>query len=479
MQARVKALEDPKRGDQLAWLVLRVLAELSPCTERSLIGCVSGGASPSRPGQASDSHTRGLICSALLKLKELAFIQFAQDHIAITDEGRRCLEDLPVVTLPERGCPAEARETKTDRPVATAYREQDSIKSIAKVKVTQLCISSLFETQARLGTRYGAVLRVFATTLRAEYAPRLQRFCQDRLADTRAITQRGFLVSGDLTRNTALQVWKHKLTPMVQSKATTLVHLPVWLVKVCRSHAGTSAFVRWNWRQLGARLSKVATPNPKLAGFDLSRSINFAGALLLVCGILSIVGGVVFLSGKRANSSRAGEVAFLSGNRAESSRGFPIVWLHDGPDRPDRSIFVTRKLAGATWIEGLAIRGENTSNQTLTDIQAAIKTDSGEEIRLIIGTERSQGKQVGAQEVPSGSNFTLESALHPGATRDLTGMPAEEFLTKYGGMIFRVSCTVAGVQKTSIEYFSTSKLRAQLADMNLPPPTGGKQARAF
>jgi hypothetical protein len=357
---------------------------------------------------------------------------------------------LPV-TLRQRGRPAEAREAKTDRPVATAYRGQDSIKSIT-----------------RLSTRYEAVLKMFATTLRAEYAPRLQWFYQVLLADIRAITQQGFLVSGDLIRNTALQVWKHKVTPMVQSGAT-LVHLPVRLIKFCRSNAGTSAFVRWNWRQLGARLSKVARasglpPNPKLAGFDLSRSINFAAALLLVCGILSIVGGVIFLSGKRANSSIAGEVPFLSGNRAETSRGFPIVWLHDG--RQDRSIFVTRKLAGATWIEGLAIRGENASNQALTDIQAAIKTDSGEEITLSIGMERSQGKEVGAQEVPSGSNFTLESALHPDATRDQTGMPAEEFLTKYGGMIFRVSCTVAGVQKTSIEYFSTSKLSAQLADMN-------------
>jgi hypothetical protein len=182
-------------------------------------------------------------------------------------------------------------------------------------------------------------------------------------------------------------------------------------------------------------------PNAKLAGFDLSGASNFAAALLLLCGILSI-GGVVLLSGKRANGSHAGEAAFLLG--AESSREFPIVWLHNGQDRPDRSIFVTRKLAGATWIEGLAIRGENASNQTLTNIQAAIKTDSGEEIGLGVGMGRGQGNQVDAQEVPSGSRFTLESALHPDATRDRTGMPADEFLTKYGGMIFKVSCTVAG-----------------------------------
>jgi hypothetical protein len=127
---------------------------------------------------------------------------------------------------------------------------------------------------------------------------------------------------------------------------------------------------------------------------------------------------------------------------------------------------VTRRLAGNTWIEGLAIRGENASNQTLTGIQGAIKTDSGEEIRLSVSMEGSQRKQVDAQDVPSGSKFTLESAFNPDASTGQTRMPAEEFLSKYGGMIFRASCTVAGVQKTWIEYFSTSKLRAQLADIN-------------
>jgi hypothetical protein len=78
--------------------------------------------------------------------------------------------------------------------------------------------------------------------------------------------------------------------------------------------------------------------------------------------------------------------------------------------------------------------------------------------------EGSQGR-VDAKDVPSGSKFTLESTFHPDA-REKIGMPAEEFLSKYGGMILRVSYTVAGVQTTLIEYFSTSKLRAQLAEMN-------------
>jgi hypothetical protein len=125
---------------------------------------------------------------------------------------------------------------------------------------------------------------------------------------------------------------------------------------------------------------------------------------------------------------------------------------------------VTRRLEGAAWIEGLAIRGENASDQTLTGLRGAIKTDSGEQISLSVTTDDSQGKWADAEDVPSGSKFTLRSAANTNGTQ--TGMPAEEFLSKHGGMIFRVSYVVAGVQTTMIEYFSTSQLRAQLANMN-------------
>ena len=110
MRERVKALEDPNRGDQLAWLVLRVVAELSPCTERSLFGCVSGGVPASRPGQASYAHTRELIYGTLLKLKERSFIQLDYAQIAITDKGRRFLDELPVVAVGPDG-----RSVKTSK----------------------------------------------------------------------------------------------------------------------------------------------------------------------------------------------------------------------------------------------------------------------------------------------------------------------------------------------------------------------------
>ena len=461
MREDVKALEDRNPVDQLACLVLRVLNELAPCTERLLIAQVSGG-DPDQPAQASHAHTRELVHSALLKLKALACIEVAEDRIAITDQGRKCLKDLPVVTLRQRGRSAEARESKADHRFATDYGKQDAVTS-TKAKAHP-CVSSLSRLPARLWMLCGALLTVLATTFRPEYPLRLKRFCQDRL------TQVGLAPVGRMTIGWAwdrsLYIWKHKVAPMIRSGATTPVHVLVQLAKAFRrARKPMRLFEGTGEAKIGARLLKVARANGlmlKLAGLDVSRSINYAGALLVVCGALSIAGGVVFLSSEGANSSSA-EEAFLSDKGAGSSRASPIVWLHDGQGRHGRSVFVTRGLAGDAWIEGLAIRGENASNQTLTGLQGAIKTDSGEEIKLAVYIEGSQGNWVDAQDVPTGSKFLLKSAVTPGGTQ--AGMPAEEFLSKYGGMIFRVSFTVAGVETTLIEYFSTARLRTQLANL--------------
>ena len=449
----VNALEDRNPVDQLACLVLRVIAELSPCTERSLVELLSEGDPRSQTGQVRRSHMRELVHGALLKLKALAFIEFSGERIAITDKGKRCLVDL-LVTL-QRGRSADVRDTKADRQVAFDHVEQYGIKGTT-AKVTQPCVSSLSQLPAQLWEPSHALLRVLATTLRSEYAPRLKRFCQDRLTQVSLAMPRVCKMTIAWACDCLLYVRKHKIVPMIGSGATSLVHVQL-------AKAFSRAFEGTGKGKIGARLSKITEangllPDIKFAGFD-SRSINYTGVLLLVCGALSIAGGILFLSSERANSSRA---EGTSRNHTGSSRASPIVWFHDGQDRLGRSIFVTRRREGAAWIEGLAIRGENASDQTLTGLQGAIKTDSGEQISLSVDTEDSQGKWADAEDVPSGSKFTLKSAANPYGTQK--GIPAEEFLSKHGGMIFRVSYAVSGVQTTLIEYFSTSKLRAQLAD---------------
>jgi hypothetical protein len=375
-------------------LVLRVVAALSPCKKTSLIAYVSG--STSELGHtASDSHTRELIFNALLKLKALVFIEFAQEKIAITDEGRRFLDELPVVALRPR-------------------------------------------------TPYAAFLSALVRPLLAK-SLRLKRSCQ------------AFPMNSVRAPDIALEVWKRKVAPLIGSRATTLIHIRTRLARMCSTWGEAAAIVLSNWRtQSGTLLWKAGKArclslNAKLAG--LSRLVIFASALLLVA--LSTAGGVAFLSGKHAESSQQTPIA--------SSRESPIVWFSDGQYRPKRSIFVTRNFDGATWIEGLAIRGENTSKQTLTAVQGTIKLDTGQEIRLRVSAAGSQQTQA----LLSGSEFTLECGFHPDATGQQAGMPEEEFLAKNGGMIFKFGYTVAGVQTTLIEYFSSSRLKAQLVDAEL------------
>ena len=382
MGERIRALADPNPVDQLACLVLRVLAELSPCTERSFLEHVLGAEA------ASHSHTRQLARSALLKLKALAFIEFSQEHVAITDEGRGCLRALPVV-IP--------------RQVPTADREQEGFKSSTKAKLTKQCVSSLPQLQARLRTRYDALLRVLAaTTLQTQYGPWLKWFCQIRLAEFRPAMPPVYQIF-HWAWGASLCEWKQNVAPA----ATTLVRVVMQRAKAFRRKWQVARLSEGGDGKIEAWLSNIAgvLRDAKLAAFGLNRSINHAGALLLVSGAIAIASGIIFLSGERANSSNA-ESAFLSGKGAGSSRTSPIVWVYEQRDRLGRSIFVTRRLAGATWIEGLAIAGENASKQMLTGVQGTIKMDSGEEIKLSVSTEGSQGKWTDAQDVSPGSKFT-------------------------------------------------------------------------
>jgi hypothetical protein len=318
MGERIRALADPNPVDQLGCLVLRVLAELSPCTERSFLEHVLGAEA------ASHSHMRQLVHSALLKLEALAFIGFSQEHIAITDEGRRCLGALPVVIPPQSFQSPEG----SDLQLPSADREQEGFKSSAKTKLLKLCVSSLSQLQARLRTCHDALLRVLPTTLQAEYGQWLKWFCQIRVAELRPamppVYQNFYRACG-----ASLCLWKHKVPPDV----TTLVRVVVQRAKIFKRRWQAPRLYERRDGKMETRLSNVAgvyglLRDAKFTACSFTRSINHVGVLLLVSGTLSIASGVIFLSGEWTNSSNA-EDAFLSGNSAESSRTPPIVWVHE------------------------------------------------------------------------------------------------------------------------------------------------------
>ena len=93
MRRGVAALEYVSKND-LAWLILRVTQKLSPCSKTSLITYISG--------DYATSPTSEIIFDALSRLEALALIQIAAEQIAITDKGRRFVNELAVDPLSPR-----------------------------------------------------------------------------------------------------------------------------------------------------------------------------------------------------------------------------------------------------------------------------------------------------------------------------------------------------------------------------------------
>jgi DNA-binding PadR family transcriptional regulator len=82
--------------EELAWLVLRVISKLEPCTETSLIAYITGNYTPFY------TPTGRVTLDALEKLKALGLIQSADGELAITEAGRRFLDELPIEPSSQR-----------------------------------------------------------------------------------------------------------------------------------------------------------------------------------------------------------------------------------------------------------------------------------------------------------------------------------------------------------------------------------------
>ena len=177
----------------------------------------------SKVGQGTFTpHRRKLIGDAFLKLKGSAFIRFTQEQIAITDEGRQFLSELELIA-----------SRRDDRSVKTAEINR--------------------ELQAQPRARYIALLRECSTNLLASCIPRIKWFCQGRLAGA----GHGFLMNGVRARDIALELWKGKVTPLVRSKAPTLVLILTRFSRVCCKSAQATANSLVNWQtQGGAALWK-------------------------------------------------------------------------------------------------------------------------------------------------------------------------------------------------------------------------------
>jgi hypothetical protein len=392
-------------------LVLRVIDELSPCTEASLLAVVASGDQEATRAQARFSPAgRRLVDSALRKLDGLGFVRLDRTQIDLTNEGRRFLRELPSVAL-----------RLNERSVSASDIDSDHASALSGPSL------------AHTWRRCVALLALFP-------------------ADPLASRIRRNMVRG---HEFALDVWKRNIAPRAGTAPADTVKR---LAEISRVNASALALVVTDWiaksRTFLWKLWHARYPsiNAKLSG--LSPVVILAVGLLAVA--LSTAGGVRLLSTKQPDDPVG------STNHPEKSRESSISWSYDGQD--PRSIFVTRVSGGTMWIEGLSIRGKNKSNQTLTGVQGVIKWDSGERMTLKVSAVGSEGTGPGAQTVPAGDDFSLGYEFQPGGS-DQPGVPAKAFLATNGGAIFKVRYKVADEQTTLIEYLSPSKLKSQLSGL--------------
>ena len=397
------------RSDQLAWLVLRVIDERSPCTEACLLALVATGDENAARAQTKFGlGGRELVGGALQKLRRLGFVRLNQTQIDLTDEGRRFLRELPAAAL-----------RLDERSSSTSAVRGDTAPSTLQTRAWARFIALLARYPA------GALVRRIQTR---------------SFRSTKLCSKFGSATSLRKWRRLPIDAVKH-------------------LAEVSGARARTLAVVSADWitksRALPLKLWQSGYPsiNAKLSG--LSPVVILAGGLLAVA--LSTAGGVALLSTKHPENS-----AELT-KHPENSRESPISWSYDGQDPLKRSIFVTRVSDGTTWIEGLSIRGENKSSQTLTGVQGIVKWDSGERMNLTVSVAGSQGTGPDAQIVPAGDEFTLGYEFQSDGSDQQPGVPAKAFLAANGGVIFKVRYKVADVQTTLIEYLSPSRLKSQFS----------------
>lgn len=138
----------------------------------------------------------------------------------------------------------------------------------------------------------------------------------------------------------------------------------------------------------------------------------------------------------------------------EGSRS-DVVWLFDQKGGP--SLFaLSREERGAT-VTGFLLDGENTSDRSLTDVQAVLIPDrNAGNLELTLGLSEHSTDEV-VRTIPPRARFSLANTF----SNYLKGS-SDTFVEKSGGVIFMFHYTDAGVRKGVIWYLSPSRLRTEL-----------------
>jgi murein L,D-transpeptidase YcbB/YkuD len=361
MRRGITSFKDSGWRDELAWLLLRVIAQLSPCTTNSLVTHISGDTLPGEPGRAL--HTRKLVLDALLKLEILDLIDSSGEQIVLTDKGRRRQNEAPVP--------------------ASQHRSP--------------CFGSL------------------RALVLSELGLRLERLCQGCSAAARFVTQRVLHMNGESASRVsgiAIQLWLRKAL-MIRSKAIVAEFLSLGST---RAQALRTLLTNW-LRPSGSVTSRWAKDirarhNAKYPG--LGWPIIYGAALSVIA--LTVGGGVTFLSRQSpGTAARASTDLFLAQPERTSTTG------NAAEADALRKLVAREEAAGATTTNGIDQQPAETSAVAPSSVErpaggldAAPNVSEEAAVDPVIVTIRSQlaapalGKRVQSGDLTALQSFYFD-----------------------------------------------------------------------
>jgi hypothetical protein len=149
----------------------------------------------------------------------------------------------------------------------------------------------------------------------------------------------------------------------------------------------------------------------------------------------------------------------LSATKTENTSRNEVLWLFEQPS--STSLFALTPNDDGARVNGFLISGQNTSDQRLTEVQGVLKPDSGGGLELKLSLSGNPTHQ-GEQSIPPGAQFSLAYVFSKSEA-------VNGFVEKFGGAIFTFHYTHAGTQKALIHYFSASRFKRDLQNVEATP----------
>jgi hypothetical protein len=187
-----------------------------------------------------------------------------------------------------------------------------------------------------------------------------------------------------------------------------------------------------------------------------------AGAVLLLLGGLLIGGGFLM---------RSASDPVIAKTPSEESFS-KLSWTFDQPERPlaERAIFTLSGSPQSFLLNGISINGMNNSDDALTDLQAALRTDvQRPDLKLdvaVIPQDKQAASSAAVATVPPGAAFRLTFQFPPEALGSGEGISIEDFFESYGGLLLRVRFEAEGAKRTVLQHLSPEMLKAQLEEVS-------------